>query len=144
MSGANVTPNAEAIRSLRLQLFNAKRQFEDGLNAVSMALKTLDAWEGVSSENSTQTNPAEREIALRRARGGRKPLKIETDLELEGFIRERINHLTFPQDRRRSRRSFPARTTDFKKWYQSMVGKGWSQTKRLKCKRFHEIWVNPI
>lgn len=66
-----------------------------------MALQALEAWEDGSTnpaksvDIAVPTTPAEREIALWRARGGRKPLKIETDPELEAFIRERIRRFTF-------------------------------------------------
>ena len=98
MSDARPSPDAQAICSLRLQLLNAEQQLIDGLTAVKRALKTLEVWECSSLQTETATTPTERAIALRRARGGRKkPFKIETDPELEDFIRERITRLKFVQ-----------------------------------------------
>ena len=94
MSGANTSPDAQAIRSLRLQLLTAEQQLKDSSTAVKQSLETLEEWDGSALATNSQTKPAEREIALRRAGGGRKPREIGTDPEIEAFIRKRINRLT--------------------------------------------------
>lgn len=107
--------SAQDMRSLRLQLVNAKHQLEDGLKGVSNALLTLEKWEDGAHHHSDETAVEfESRTAIMRRRGGKGlPSKIDADPELRNFVRSHIYRLPyadivklvnkrFPKDRRTS------------------------------------------
>lgn len=111
MSGADINVSfatAEQVRSLRLQLVAAERDLKDGLNTISRALQLLESWESKALNLPDAAPPNERAVAINRARGGRsRAFKIETDPELETFIRARINRLTYGQIAAEVAEAFP-------------------------------------
>lgn len=107
-------PVASQVRSLRLQLVNAKRQSEDGLKAVSNSLLMLENWEDGHHQRvpSPKVKPTKQIMRERRGRG--LPSKIDRDPELRSFIRSHTYSLSyadivdlmakrFPKERRTSK-----------------------------------------
>lgn len=92
----NSAPDPQVFGSLRLQLLSAELHLKDGLNTVSIALQTLDTWEG-GRARPDEFAP-DQATALIRARGGTGGIpKIEADPELRGFIRSHIYRLPYAE-----------------------------------------------
>ncbi len=68
MTGPAKSPDAQAVRTLRLQLVTAEQHLKDSLNGVSKALQTLDC---DALEMLDQDVPADQTVALMRARRAR-------------------------------------------------------------------------
>ena len=101
-------PDAQNMRSQRLQLVTAERQLKDGLSTVSKALQTLDNWENGAADWAGSGEATDQTVAIMRERGGAGlPSKIDCDPELRSFILSHIYRLPYAEIARMVAERFP-------------------------------------